>query len=93
MGFDCALEPSHTFLYRAAVGGGLYEHELDHVFIGTADVVPRYDPDEVMDWRYFPIDGLWPRLATHPAEFTVWFRILMGELAARAQIAAPAAVR
>jgi len=93
MGFDCALVLFHKFIYRAEVGGGLYEHELDHVFVGTADVVPRCDPEEVMDWRYFPVDSLWRRLAAAPAEFTVWFHIVMGELAARGQIAAPAMVR
>jgi isopentenyl-diphosphate Delta-isomerase len=93
MGFDCALEETHTFVYRAALDHGMHEHELDHVLVGRSDAIPRPMPDEVMDWGYFAVQWIWKRLGERPDEFTVWFRIAMEELARRSLIAASRASR
>lgn len=74
MGLACPIHPIFRFLYRAPLGNGLTEHELDTVFIGFTDDTPAVDPVEVEAWIYLPSDRLHRHLDTHPDEYTVWFR-------------------
>lgn len=76
MGLKAELHPAGLFRYRADVGGGLTEHELDHLFTGITDELPRPDPAEVADFRYVFPEELQAELARHPERFTPWFRIL-----------------
>lgn len=77
LGLSCALVPSFRFRYRAALGGGMHEHEVDHVFVGTTDADPAPDAAEVAAWRRLTPDALRRRVAEAPTEFTVWFRLLL----------------
>jgi isopentenyl-diphosphate Delta-isomerase len=83
LGFHCPLRTAFSFVYRADVGGGLIEHEYDHVFIGTFDGDPAPDPVEVDDWRWVDMYALRRELREAPGRFTYWFRIALDELAAR----------
>jgi isopentenyl-diphosphate delta-isomerase len=74
MGLDCALEPAFTFLYRASVGGGLTEHEFDHVFTARCEDPPRPDPAEVGEWRWIAPADLSTEMEAFPERFTFWFR-------------------
>lgn len=76
MGIACDLQHAFSFLYHKEVGG-LIEHELDHVFIGTFDGEPQINPEEVASWRAVPIDTVLSNMAAHPDEYTVWFRLCM----------------
>ena len=80
MGLSCPLDFAFTFVYRAALGNGLTEHELDHVFVGTAGVDPVPDREEVADWRWLSISDLERELATRPHTFTAWFPIAWRKL-------------
>jgi isopentenyl-diphosphate delta-isomerase len=73
MGFTCPLTPVGSFTYRAAVGGGFEEHELDHVFVGVHDGVPLPSPAEVDAWRRCALGALLAELARAPGSFTAWF--------------------
>ena len=73
LGIEVALEPVVTFTYRADVGGGLVEHEVDHVFAGRYDGEPRPDPTEVDEWRWARPDEIDAELAADPERFTRWF--------------------
>ena len=70
--------------YRAAVGGGLTEHEVVEVFVAEADrrVAPDPDPDEVMETRWMPLADLHDEIARHPGRFTPWLRIYLQRHAA-----------
>jgi isopentenyl-diphosphate delta-isomerase len=73
MGIDCDLEAAGVFTYRADVGGGLVEHEVDHLFFGRHEGEPVPDRREVDAWRWeapLEIDRL---LATEPERFAPWF--------------------
>ena len=35
---------------------GLFEHELDHVYIGYSDEKPKIDHHEASDWKYMNIE-------------------------------------
>ena len=83
MGIDLAPTFSHTFLYRADVGNGLWEHELDHVFTGSFDGVPVPDPDEAMDWRWVDMGTLRTEIRDRPERFTIWLRHILNDPAFR----------
>ncbi len=83
MGFDCDLTPAFSFIYRANVGEGLTEHELDHVLVGRFDGIPRPAPDEVDDWRWAKLEDVQGEIDAHPELFSVWFRTALEGLRAR----------
>lgn len=80
MGFSCPLETVSAMVYRADVGGGLIEHEYDHLLIGRWSGRPSPDPAEVEDWRWVAMDALRQEVALHPRRFTYWFRAALREL-------------
>jgi isopentenyl-diphosphate delta-isomerase len=75
LGFITPLKEIFAFTYRAEVENGLVEHEFDHVFAGEYEgrIVPN--EKEVLDFRYEDMDQVRWGLATHPEEFTTWFRL------------------
>jgi isopentenyl-diphosphate delta-isomerase len=75
MGFDCELVPFFTLTYKADVGGGLIEHEYDHIFIGTYTGPIRPNAEEVMDYRYASPEEIQQELETQPELYTTWFRL------------------
>lgn len=83
LGFDCPLEPAGAFLYRADVGGGLVEHEYDHLFIGSWNGTPTPAPEEVDDWRWISLPALRREVARSPERFTFWMRAALRELDGR----------
>ena len=84
MGFECDLAPAFAFTYRAEVGGGLVEHELDHVFVGRWEGAPAPDPDEVDGWRWASLDDLARDAAAHPDAYTPWLRMILADPTRRA---------
>ncbi|MBN3036231.1 MAG: isopentenyl-diphosphate Delta-isomerase [Bacteroidales bacterium] len=76
MGFTCHLEKAFQFIYRADVGAGLTEHELDHVLVGYCNAVPAINPEEVMSWRWINLDDIREGIRKDPNQYTVWFRII-----------------
>lgn len=75
MGFQCPLQFSFSFIYKAAMDNNLTEHEFDHVYLGEYNGSPVPNPEEVCDWRYFPIQDIHNLIDTHPELFTEWFKI------------------
>ena len=80
MGMDCEFSEAFSFLYNADVGQGLTEHEFDHVFIGTSDIVPIINPDEVAKWKYVDLKFLEADIVNNPDKYTVWFKIAFAEV-------------
>src|SRR5579884_2636535 len=83
MGMACHLVPAFHFIYSADVGDGLWEHELDHVFVGVSDDEPRLNSDEVAEWSAVSEADVRRGVRERPIAFTTWFRILLHELEAR----------
>jgi isopentenyl-diphosphate delta-isomerase len=86
MGVRCDVVSAFSFVYRADVGGGLIEHEYDHVFVGTWSGVPRPDPAEVAEWRWASPEAVGQALLAGPHRFTPWFRIAFRALHVRARV-------
>ena len=77
LGIEAELSPLLRFQYRAELEGGLTEHELDHVFLGRFDGIPHPDPNEVSAWSWNSPSDLEAAMASSPAEYTVWLRLLL----------------
>jgi isopentenyl-diphosphate delta-isomerase len=75
MGLQCPIEFAFSFLYKAELDNDLTEHELDHVFIGEFNGLPIPNPEEVADWRYFPVQEISSLMISQPQIFTEWFKI------------------
>lgn len=75
MGLQCELEHIFSFIYHAAFDNGLYEHEYDHVFIGTTDKVPAPNPQEVEGFAYIGPEEVDRDIFQNPQKFTPWFKI------------------
>lgn len=75
------LLPVGQIEYRAAVGGGLIEHEVVDVFVGQAErAVPlALNPDEVCDTRWVGLAELTAETRKWPERFTPWLRIYLDE--------------
>ena len=80
MGFDCDFSEAFSFTYEADVGGGLTEHEFDHVFIGRSNLTPEINREEVHDWTWKSMDVIREEMKTRPENYTVWFRIAFDEV-------------
>ncbi len=81
MGFDCPLQYSHHFIYRAELDQGLIEHELDHIFIGKYDGIVIPDRNEVSDYRFESLHHLQEEVQQSPEMFTPWFIIILKNIA------------
>jgi isopentenyl-diphosphate delta-isomerase len=79
MGFECDLVPAFAFTYRAEVGGGLVEHEFDHVFLGRWEGVPLPAAAEVDGWRWATLDEAARDALEHPEAYTPWFRMVLSD--------------
>ncbi len=75
MGMTCELEHAFTFTYKAEMGNGLVEHELDHVFFGKHEGPAEPDKEEVGAVRWMRMNDLADDLDTSPEHYTPWLRI------------------
>ncbi len=76
MGFSCSLEEKFHFIYRADVGQGLIEHELDYVFTGYFNENPKINPKEVNDYDWVTFNAIEKDLKCNPQKYTAWFKII-----------------
>ncbi|WP_028023597.1 isopentenyl-diphosphate Delta-isomerase [Enterovibrio calviensis] len=70
-----------TFCYRAALDNDLTEHELDQIILCEVDDVELVpNPDEIMDWRWWPEQEMNTAMAASPEHFTAWFAQVVGHV-------------
>lgn len=79
MGLKTELKFSFKFLYKAPFDNDLTEHEIDHVFIGNTDIIPKLNIDEVSNYKYMKLVDIQQHIAIEPEQYTVWFRIIFSE--------------
>jgi len=79
LGIDTELSEKFNFIYKADVGTGLWEHELDHVFVGNYESDFNLNKNEVEEVRYISMENLDKEIAEHPENFTAWFKIILEE--------------
>ncbi|MBL1222698.1 isopentenyl-diphosphate Delta-isomerase [Chryseobacterium sp. L7] len=79
LGIEAELSEKFNFIYKADVGGGLWEHELDYVFTGDYEADFHLNQDEVEEVRFISIEDLDKEMAENPENFTAWFKIILEE--------------
>jgi isopentenyl-diphosphate delta-isomerase len=80
MGFDCPLKEVFSFIYKVKFDNGLYEHELDHVFVGRHEGRPVPNPEEYEEWKWASMKELKNDIRKNPGNYTYWFRIAVKKL-------------
>jgi len=75
MNLSCILDFVFKFAYKAEVGAGLIENEIDHVFFGVSDEMPIPSPEEVADFTYMSLQDLKLQLNSKPEQYTAWLNI------------------
>lgn len=79
LGIEAEITEKFHFIYKAKVGGNLWEHELDYVFTGIYEGEFHLNQDEVSEVRYISLENLDEELAKNPEHFTEWFKIILKE--------------
>lgn len=77
IGITTKLAHSFQFIYQVAFNNDLFEHELDHVFIGKSDANPALNLDEVSEFRWVRMDDLQKEIEQAPSTFTYWFKYII----------------
>lgn len=77
MGIACSTTLVFHFRYKATFENNLFEHELDHVFVGKWNGDPTPDPQEVCAYRWITMRDLRMELQENPERFTFWFKEIM----------------
>jgi isopentenyl-diphosphate delta-isomerase len=79
LGIETELSEKFNFIYKADVGCGLWEHELDYVFTGTYSADFNLNHNEVEEVRYISMKDLDQEISDYPERFTEWFKIILEE--------------
>ena len=77
MGFSCDLREAFQMVYRTDLDNALVEHELDSVFVGRFNGVPKPNPQEVDATMWVAPEELRSRMCTEPQRYTPWLRLLL----------------
>lgn len=83
MGMQCPIEFKFTFIYKAQFENGLTEYELDHIYFGKSNDIPKHNPAEVKAWKYISLHNLKEAIAQHPEDYTAWLKIALSRVAER----------
>lgn len=73
--YDIKLVELYAFHYRAEVGNGLIEDEIDHVLIGEYNGEVIVNSDEADEIIYMPFEQIITDINRHPEKYTVWFQL------------------
>ncbi|MBA2654892.1 MAG: isopentenyl-diphosphate Delta-isomerase [Gammaproteobacteria bacterium] len=75
MGLECPLHEVGVLTYRAEVGNGLIEHEIDHIFIGKyLDNMIYFNHDEVQDYQWISLAKLEDDIQENLNKYTPWLK-------------------
>lgn len=80
MGMQCSLRFVSKFQYKSRFDNGLFEHEIDHIFIGQSDDLPQINPQEVRDFKYLTLAQIKADIKNHPDHYTTWFKLCFPEI-------------
>jgi len=77
---QCPLNYAFSFKYMVHFNNGLTEHELDHVFIGQTDDLPKINKTEIAEWKYAKCEDIQNDMEANPESYTEWFKICFQKL-------------
>ncbi|MBU0455306.1 MAG: isopentenyl-diphosphate Delta-isomerase [Pseudomonadota bacterium] len=75
MGLDIPLKEIGVFHYQANCAEGIFENEVDHVFVGFYHDEPiQVDKEEVAAYRWIDVSQLLLELKSQSLVYTPWFK-------------------
>ncbi len=80
MGFDCELNFQFKFHYEAKFGNGLTENEIDHVFYGKWNGIPKPNPAEADDYKWDSLANIIKDIDQNPDNYTYWFKEIIKKI-------------
>lgn len=75
LGISTPLTFAGVTTYQADVGGGMYENEVVHVFMGRHEGPIAANPDEVQDVIWREISEIRADMRANPDRYTKWFKL------------------
>jgi isopentenyl-diphosphate delta-isomerase len=80
MGMKVKLDEIFSFIYKADLGEGIFEHECDHVYLGKSNEDPKPDANEVLEWKWMTVEAISNEIDSHPNDFTIWFQLIFKDV-------------
>lgn len=80
MGMSCDLTFVSKFIYKTHFDNGLFEHELDYMYIGQSDILPILNPHEANDFKYLGFEQIENDIKAKPEQYTVWFKLALPKI-------------
>ncbi|MBC7744667.1 MAG: isopentenyl-diphosphate Delta-isomerase [Flavobacterium sp.] len=80
MGIKCKIGFKFSFIYKTLFDNGLSEHELDHVYFGLSNDIPKPNPLEVQNYKYITLADLENDLIINPTNYTSWLTICLPDV-------------
>jgi isopentenyl-diphosphate Delta-isomerase len=80
MGIQCEAAFKFKFIYKMPFENGLTEYELDYVYFGRSDEIPRPNPEEVKGWKYLNLQQLINNISSEPQNYSVWLKVCLPEV-------------
>ena len=80
MGLVVKLTYKTRFTYSTKFDNDLFEHEVDHVFVGITDTDPIINVEEVESYIWMTTTDIKDQLSINPDLFTSWFKIAMEKI-------------
>lgn len=77
MGFDCELTYHSKFHYKVKFDSGLFENEIDHLYIGKWNGTPNPNREEVSEWKWENPEIIIKNIDSNPENYTYWFKEIM----------------
>jgi len=80
MGISASLKKVFDFIYKEQLDDEMTEYELDHVFVGYTDQLPKPNPSEVADYCYQSKEDLLKAIENEPEKYTFWFKKIVNRV-------------
>ena len=68
------------FKYQVSLDNNLVEHEIDHVFKGIINFVPKPNEEEVSELKFISETDLREDMNDNPHSYTYWFHEIMSRI-------------
>ncbi|MFT5859134.1 MAG: isopentenyl-diphosphate delta-isomerase [Flavobacteriaceae bacterium] len=80
LNFTTELSVYFSFIYRAELGGGMIENELDHLLIGHYNDHPTPNQEEVDDVKFLSLKTIEEDIVINPDDYTAWFKVIFNRV-------------
>jgi isopentenyl-diphosphate delta-isomerase len=64
-------------LYYVELENGFKEHEVDYLFLGFSNDLPRINKKEVKNWKKSSLNEVIDDVKANPNQYTFWFKLFL----------------